>query len=492
MARKQSAGAARAHKESFFCSECGNESPKWFGRCPQCGAWNTAVEAPAADTGGTRSAGRRGGARAGYAGASAAAPPQRLGEIEGSAEDRWRTGIGELDRVLGGGLVPGSLVLIGGDPGIGKSTLALEMAAALGAGGRTILYVSGEESPRQTRMRAERIALQGRGENLWIHSEVDLEAIEAEVERLTPALLVIDSIQTLSTAAIEAAPGSVSQVRECGLRLLRLAKERSLPILLIGHVTKDGSVAGPRTLEHMVDAVLYLEGESHHGYRILSAAKNRFGSTHEIGVFEMRGDGLIEVVNPSERLLRDRGEPVPGSAIVATIEGTRPLLVEVQALVAPTHFANPQRVAQGIDPKRLAVVIAVLEKRASLSLAGADIFVNVAGGIRLDEPAADLGLALALASSFRDRPLPPDRMAVGEVGLGGELRPVPHLARRLAEARRLGFRSAVVPKRSLEPKSDEAASSGRDAASDAAAGRDALTLVTAATLAEAIERALGG
>ncbi|MGE5177008.1 MAG: DNA repair protein RadA [Hyphomicrobiales bacterium] len=472
---RKATGAARAPKDSFFCSACGHESPKWFGHCPACGAWNTAAAAPAtAPAGGT--AARGAGGRAGYAGRTTPmTAPLRFAEIEGRAEDRWRTGIAELDRVLGGGLVPGSLVLIGGDPGIGKSTLALEMADALGSAGRSVLYVTGEESPRQAKMRAERIALRGKGENLWIHAEVDLDAIEAEVVRLEPALLVIDSIQTLSLGAIDAAPGSVSQVRECGLRLLRLAKERSLPVLLIGHVTKDGAVAGPRTLEHMVDAVLYLEGDAHHGYRILSAAKNRFGSTHEIGVFEMRGDGLVEVENPSERLLRDRGEPAPGSAIVAAIEGTRPLLVEVQALVAPTHFANPQRVSQGVDPRRLAVVIAVLEKRASLSLAGADVFVNVAGGIRLDEPASDLGLSLALASSFRDRPLPPDRLAVGEVGLGGELRPVPQLARRLAEARRLGFRSAVVPKRGLT----------------ADARADGLTLLPASTVAEAIERALG-
>ncbi|HLQ66829.1 MAG TPA: DNA repair protein RadA [Candidatus Limnocylindrales bacterium] len=481
MARKE---AARESAGPFFCTDCGNESPKWFGRCPHCGAWNTAAGAPAQRTAG-RVAGRGSGARraaaprAGYAGGpgttGASPSPVRLREIESGTEDRWRTGIQELDRVLGGGLVPGSLVLIGGDPGIGKSTLALEMAAALGAAGRSVLYVSGEESPRQTRMRAERIALLGRAENLWVHSEVDLEAIEAEVERLSPALLVVDSIQTLSWAGLDAAPGSVSQVRECGLRLLRLAKERGLPVLLIGHVTKEGSVAGPRTLEHLVDAVLYLEGDPHHGYRILSAAKNRFGSTHEIGIFEMRGDGLAEVTNPSERLLRERGEPVPGSAVVASIEGTRPLLVELQALVAPTHFANPQRVAQGVDPKRLAVVIAVLEKRARLSLAGADVFVNVAGGIRLEEPAADLALALALASSFRDRPLPPDRVALGEVGLGGELRPVPHLARRLAEAARLGFTSAVVPKRSLEAEHG-----------------GAVTLVACGTLAEAIERTLAG
>ncbi|HEX5031237.1 MAG TPA: DNA repair protein RadA [Candidatus Eisenbacteria bacterium] len=435
------AAPAREAKTVFFCAECGNESPKWFGRCPHCDAWNSAREGP----------GRREAAparRSNYASSDAASAPVKLDEIDSGAEARWVSGIGELDRVLGGGLVPGSLVLIGGDPGIGKSTLALQLAAALGRAERSVLYVSGEESPRQVKLRAERLALRGGLDRLWMQSEIDLERILEEVARLSPSLLVVDSIQTLYLGSLDAAPGSVSQVRECGLRLLRLAKERGLPVLLIGHVTKDGSVAGPRTLEHMVDAVLYLEGERHHEYRILGAAKNRFGSTHEIGVFTMQGDGLAEVENPSERLLKDRGESVPGSAVVATIEGSRPLLVEVQALVAPTHFANPQRVAQGIDARRLAVVIAVLEKRAGLSLAGADVFVNVAGGIRLEEPAADLGLALALASSFRDRPLRPDLVAIGEVGLGGELRPVPQLERRLAEARRLGFRAAIVPKRS--------------------------------------------
>jgi DNA repair protein RadA/Sms len=464
MSRRQgSQGAAREAKTVFLCAECGNESAKWFGRCPHCNAWNSAREGP-----GRREATAP---RAGYGSASATPAPLRFEEIEGSAEDRWRSGIGELDRVLGGGLVPGSLVLIGGDPGIGKSTLALQLAGALGRAGRSVLYVSGEESPRQTKMRAERLALRKGEAELWIQAEIDLDAITAELDRLHPALLVIDSIQTLYVSSLDAAPGSVSQVRECGLRLLRLAKERGMPILLIGHVTKDGSVAGPRTLEHMVDAVIYLEGDRHHEYRILSAAKNRFGSTHEIGVFEMRGDGLAEVENPSERLLRDRGESVPGSAVVASIEGSRPLLSEVQALVAPTHYANPQRVAQGIDPRRLSVVIAVLDKRAGTSLAGADVFVNVAGGIRLEEPAADLGIALALASSFRDRPLPPDLVAIGEVGLGGELRPVPQIERRLAEARRLGFRAAIVPRRS------------------APAGEKGV--LSAATLAEAIERALG-
>ena len=446
----------------FACAECGNESPKWFGRCPHCGAWNSAREAP-------ERRGREASAGAGYSGVASA--PVRLEELEPGVEDRWTSGIGELDRVLGGGLVPGSLVLIGGDPGIGKSTLALQLAAALEGAGRSVLYVSGEESPRQTKMRAERIALRDGASNLWIQSEIDLEAILGEVERLRPSLLVVDSIQTLYLSSLDAAPGSVTQVRECGLRLLRAAKERDMPVLLIGHVTKDGAVAGPRTLEHMVDAVLYLEGDRHHEYRILSAAKNRFGSTHEIGVFEMRGDGLAEVENPSERLMRDRGESVSGSAVVASIEGSRPLLVEVQALVAPTHFANPQRVAQGVDPRRLAVVIAVLEKRSGVSLAGADVFVNVAGGIRLEEPAADLALALALASSFRDRPLAADLVAIGEVGLGGELRPVPQVERRLAEARRLGFRAAVVPRRSA-PEGDQG-------------------IIAAATLAEAIERVLG-
>ncbi len=460
--KERSSGAAREAKTVFLCAECGNESPKWFGRCPHCSAWNSAREGP-----GRREA--TAAPRAGYG--AAAAAPLPLDEIEGTLEDRWRSGIGELDRVLGGGLVPGSLVLIGGDPGIGKSTLALQLAAALGRAGRSVLYVSGEESPRQTKMRAERLALQRGEAGLWIHAEIDLGAIVAEVERLNPSLLVIDSIQTVYLASLDAAPGSVSQVRECGLRLLRLAKERGMPILLIGHVTKDGAVAGPRTLEHMVDAVIYLEGDRDHEYRILSAAKNRFGSTHEIGVFEMRGDGLAEVENPSERLLRDRGESVPGSAVVAAIEGSRPLLVEVQALVAPTHFANPQRVARGIDPRRLAVVIAVLEKRAGISLAGADIFVNVAGGIRLEEPASDLGLALALTSSFRDRPLPPDLVAIGEVGLGGELRPVPQADRRVSEARRLGFRQAILPKRS------------------ATAGERGI--IPAATLSEAIGRVFG-
>jgi DNA repair protein RadA/Sms len=421
-----------------------------------------------------RGASTGGAGRAGYSGDAAA--PVKLDSIETGAEDRWQSGIHELDRVLGGGLVPGSLVLIGGDPGVGKSTLALGLASALARANRTVLYVTGEESPRQTKMRAERLALKDPDSPIFVQAEVDLDAILAQVERISPALLVVDSIQTLFTPDLDAAPGSVSQVRECGLRLLRLAKDRSLPILLIGHVTKDGAVAGPRTLEHMVDAVLYLEGDRHHGYRILSAAKNRFGSTHEIGVFEMRGDGLVEVENPSERLLRERGEQAPGSVVVGSIEGTRPLLVELQALVAPTHFANPQRVAQGIDSRRLAVVIAVLQKRAGLSLAGADVFVNVAGGIRLEEPAADLGLALALASSFKDKPVSPDCVAVGEVGLGGELRPVPQLARRIAEARRLGFRSAIVPKRALEEMP------GSDAA---------FKIRPAATLAEAISIAIG-
>jgi DNA repair protein RadA/Sms len=464
VARKST--SARAARSVFLCSSCGNESPKWFGRCPHCGAWNTAVEEAPRATAGP--------ARAGYAGGGT--EPRRLAEIEGSGEERRRSGIGELDRVLGGGLVPGSIVLIGGDPGIGKSTLALELAAALGGPDRPVLYATGEESPRQTKMRAERIALRGGRDHLWIQAEIDLEAIEREAERLKPALLVVDSIQTLYLSSVDAAPGSVAQVRECGLRLLRFAKERALPVLLIGHVTKDGAVAGPRTLEHMVDAVLYLEGDPNRGYRILSAAKNRFGSTNEIGVFEMRGDGLAEVENPSERLLRDRGAAASGAAVAATIEGSRPLLVEVQALVAPTHFANPQRVAQGVDAKRLAVVIAVLEKRARLSLAGADVFVNVAGGIRLTEPGADLGLALALASSVRDALVPADWVAVGEVGLGGELRPVAQLERRIAEAARLGFRAAVVPKRSV-------------AGDEGARGRG-IQIREAATLAEAIEIAL--
>ena len=471
--RDRSSAAAREAKAVFVCAECGNESPKWFGRCPHCSAWNSAREAKATrEASSPRSYG------------PGAAAPIPFDEIEASLEDRWRSGIGELDRVLGGGLVPGSLVLIGGDPGIGKSTLALQLAAALGKTGRSTLYVSGEESPRQAKMRAERLALRRGEAELWIHAEIDLDAIVVEIERLNPSLVVIDSIQTLYLSSLDAAPGSVTQVRECGLRLLRMAKERGMPILLIGHVTKDGAVAGPRTLEHMVDAVIYLEGDRDHEYRILSAAKNRFGSTHEIGVFEMRGDGLAEIENPSERLLRDRGESVPGSAVVAAIEGSRPLLVEVQALVAPTHFPNPQRVARGVDPRRLAVVIAVLEKRAGLSLAGADVFVNVAGGIRLEEPATDLALALALASSFRDKPLPPDLVAIGEVGLGGELRPVSQAERRVAEARRLGFRRAILPKRSASAEGRGAAGGDKGVATEKG-------VLSAGTLSEAIALAFG-
>jgi DNA repair protein RadA/Sms len=452
----------------YLCSACGNESPKWFGRCPHCGEWNTAVEE-------SRARPAAAAAARGYAGPGE--KPLRLDEISGDGlEERWPTGIGELDRVLGGGLVPGSLVLIGGDPGIGKSTLALELAAALGGSGRSVLYVSGEESPRQAKMRAERIALRRGLDHLWVQSEIELDSILRQVDSLKPALLVIDSIQTLHLGSLEGAPGSVSQVRECGLRLLRLAKDRGLPVLLIGHVTKDGAVAGPRTLEHMVDAVLYLEGDAQHGYRILSAAKNRFGGTNEIGVFEMRGDGLIEVANPSERLLRDRAAVAPGSVVVAAMEGTRPLLTEVQALVAPTHFANPQRVAQGIDGKRLAVLLAVLEKRARLSLSGCDVFVSVAGGIRLEEPAADLGVALALASSFRDAALPADWVAIGEVGLAGELRPVPQLVQRLKEAARLGFLTAVVPKSRMEEPGPKEA--------------PPIALAAAGSLAEAIDAAL--
>ena len=453
-------------RSQYRCSECRHISAKWVGRCPECGTWGTVNEVAVVTALGGSS----------QRSAAPASPAVPITSIDPGHTRHFHTGVSELDRVLGGGLVPGSVTLLAGDPGVGKSTLALGLASALARQNRTVLYVTGEESPRQTKMRAERLALKEPDSPIYVQAEVDLEAIIAQVEALNPALLVVDSIQTLCTPDLDAAPGSVSQVRECGLRLLRLAKDRSLPILLIGHVTKDGAVAGPRTLEHMVDAVLYLEGDRHHGYRILSAAKNRFGSTHEIGVFEMRGDGLVEVDNPSERLLRERGEQAPGSVVVGSIEGTRPLLVEVQALVAPTHFANPQRVAQGIDSRRLAVVIAVLQKRAGLSLAGADVFVNVAGGIRLEEPAADLGLALALASSFRDKPVSPDCLAVGEVGLGGELRPVPQLARRIAEAKRLGFRSAIVPKRAIE---DLPASDAR------------FKVRPAATLAEAIAIAIG-
>jgi len=422
-------------KAVFFCKECGVESPKWLGQCPGCKAWNSLVEAPQA-----------GKVKAAY-GVSplSAAEPVLLSEVDTGVEERIVTGIGELDRVLGGGIVVGSLVLVGGDPGIGKSTLLLQMCYALAQKERKVLYVSGEESVRQIRMRADRLQVTD-GSTLLL-AETSLNRVEETVRRILPEVVIIDSIQTIYREETEAAPGSPGQIKEATASLLRLAKGLGITIFIIGHVTKEGVVAGPRMLEHMVDTVLYFEGESHISYRILRAVKNRFGSTNEIGVFEMVGAGLREVKNPSEYMLEGRPEDEPGSVVTAAMEGTRPILVEVQALVSPTSFNMPRRTAAGTDYNRVTLLMAVLEKRLGISLAGCDAYVNVAGGMKITEPSLDLAIVLALLSSYRNRPLPSRTVAFGEVGLTGEIRGVNMMEARIAEAAKMGYRTVIVPKR---------------------------------------------
>lgn len=413
----------------FVCQECGRESPKWLGRCPDCGAWNTFLETAPLPA-------RR---------QAPAAEPVEVSAVPQEGEERLALGLGEFDRVLGGGLVAGSLVLIGGDPGIGKSTLILQVAAlAAQVSGRPVLYVSGEESARQVNMRARRLGLNGRG--LYLLAETDLDAALAAADSLAPALLVVDSIQTVHSGALPQPAGSVVQLRQCALKLLQWAKGTGVPVVMVGHVTKEGELAGPKVLEHMVDVVLYLEGERFSSYRVLRGAKNRFGSVDEVGVFEMREEGMVEVGNPSQMFLAERAQDGIGSAVVPVMEGSRPLLVEVQALTSPTLAPAPRRTANGLDYNRLVLVAAVLSRRLGLPLANQDIIASVVGGLRVLEPAADLALALAIVSSQRDRPLAPDTVAVGEVGLSGELRSVPHLERRLLEAERLGFRRAVLPR----------------------------------------------
>jgi DNA repair protein RadA/Sms len=437
----------KSDKPHFFCTACGNEEARWFGRCPACGAWNTAAEAPVAGAGGApadRSPRARWAPREGV---RAPAGPRPLAQVEVAATHRWGSGLRELDRVLGGGVMPGSLVLVGGDPGIGKSTLMLQLAATLAAAGRRVLYVSGEESEEQVRLRAGRLGAIPEG--LLVLAETDLETVLEAAAQVRPDVLVADSIQTLSRADLEGGPGSVTQVRECALALLHYAKGSSAAVFLVGHVTKEGAVAGPRVLEHMVDAVLYLEGERYQHYRVLRAAKNRFGSTNELGVYEMTGTGLREVANPSEAFLSRPagagGALEPGVAVVASVEGTRPLLVEVQALVATSFYGTPQRVVSGFDPKRLALLLAVLERRVGLRLGRHDVFATATGGITLEEPGTDLGLALAVASSYRSRPVLEGTLAVGEVSLSGELRRVPRVESRVREAAALGFRRVAVP-----------------------------------------------
>ena len=421
-------------KTMFFCTECGNETPKWLGRCPACGAWNTVVERPAPPE-----SRKRGGAPAV---SGTLRRPQALPDVEAADELRFHTGMDELDRVLGGGAVKGSLVLVGGAPGIGKSTLMLQICDNLCRFAK-VLYVSGEESERQIKLRAQRLGIMGT--DLYLYSETSLEEIISAVEAQRPDILIVDSIQTIYNSESTSSPGSVAQVKECTMALMQLAKGHGITIFVVGHINKEGSLAGPKVLEHIVDCVLHFEGDEHSSYRILRAAKNRFGATNEIGVFEMGDQGLTEVPNPSEALLSGRPKDTPGSCVTCVMEGVRPVLAEVQALVTPSAYGNSRRSSNGFDYNRAVMLNAVLEKRGGLTLSNCDFYVNVIGGHTVNEPAADLALIIALASSFRDKPVPYDLAAVGEVGLTGELRAVHALGQRLSEVRRLGFTKCLVP-----------------------------------------------
>lgn len=435
---------AQKSKSVYICSECGYESAKWYGKCPGCGEWNTMNEeirtAPSANKAGeTRST--RPVSRA-----------VKIREITAGSEQRYMTGFKELDRVLGGGIVKGSLVLLTGDPGIGKSTILLQICRKLGES-LDILYVSGEESPHQIKLRADRLGVDT--DSLSIMGETDAQGICEYIRAQTPGIVIIDSIQTMNITDMASSPGSVSQVRECTSLFLRTAKSLDIPIIVVGHVNKDGNVAGPKLLEHIVDAVLYFEGERNLSYRILRAVKNRYGSTNEIGVFEMLDNGLNEVENPSLMLLSGRPQNTSGTCVVCTMEGTRPILAEVQGLVASTGFGTPRRVATGFDYNRLAMILAVLEKRAGYYFNNSDAYINVVGGLRLDEPAADLAVALSLVSSLKDTPIDSDTVAFGEIGLAGEIRAVSNCAQRLNEAARLGFKRAVIPMHNFKSVSQE-------------------------------------
>jgi DNA repair protein RadA/Sms len=425
----------------FVCQECGAQVPKWMGRCADCGAWNSLVEERVAEkpAGQLRSYDIPGGSNG----------ARLYSEIELSSQPRLSTGVFELDRVLGGGVVPGSLVLIGGEPGIGKSTLLLQTAANVARAAGSVLYSSGEESEHQVKSRGERLGIGDAP--LYLLAETCLERILDEAARLRPTLLVVDSIQTVFSMKLQSAPGSIGQVREAATQLLFAAKGQNVPTFIVGHVTKEGGLAGPKALEHVVDAVLYFEGERHHSHRIVRAIKNRFGAVSELGVFEMTGEGLRAVPNPSQLFLAERPTATPGSVVLCCVEGSRPLLVEVQALVSSSTFGNARRTSTGIDPARLALLLAVLEKRAGLHLAGEDVFVNIAGGMRVDEPAADLSVAAAIASSLRNKPVIPGTAVFGEVGLAGEVRGTSQAALRVREAAQLGFKRCVVPRANLDP-----------------------------------------
>ncbi len=430
---------AKSKNTIFYCQECGYESPKWMGQCPACKEWNTFVEEPAAPkkSGGAGSVGAR-------AARGEAPTPVTLSQVTARDEERFTTGMAELDRVLGGGIVPGSLVLVGGDPGIGKSTILLQVCRNLAEADRPVLYISGEESLQQIKIRAERIG--EFSERLSLLCETDLDEIAAILERERPQVAVIDSIQTMYSEEVSSAPGSVSQVRQATALFLQMAKSFGITIFLVGHVTKEGVVAGPRVLEHMVDTVLYFEGDRNAAYRVLRGVKNRFGSTNEIGVFEMCAEGLIEVPNPSEYMLNGKPEGASGSVVACSVEGTRPILVEIQALVCRTSFGLPRRTAAGADLNRVNLLAAVLEKRAGIPLSSCDVYVNIAGGVRMNEPAIDLGIVLAIASSYKEVPISEKTICFGEVGLSGEVRAVSMAPQRVQEAKKLGFTECILPR----------------------------------------------
>ncbi|KAF1679160.1 DNA repair protein RadA [Veillonella sp. R32] len=423
-------------KTVYFCNNCGAESARWLGKCPQCGEWNTLVEEVVRPTS-TKGA-------AAYAPVDrSATKPVALSEIKTEDSPRMSTGYDEIDRVLGGGIVPGALMLLGGDPGIGKSTILLQVSGRIADRFGKVLYASGEESQMQLKLRAERLGIEGN--QLAVMADTNLDSILQEASQHKPALLVIDSIQTMFTDALDSTPGSVGQVRECTARLLRFAKEQGVPVIIIGHVTKDGNIAGPRMLEHMVDVVLYFEGERSYQFRILRGIKNRFGSTSESGLFVMEEEGLAELVNPSATLLAERTEEETGSAVMAYLEGIRPILVEVQSLVSTTAFGMPRRTSIGYDLNRLIILLAVLEKRCGLTLGNKDVYVNVIGGLKVNEPACDLSVAVAIVSNLKNRPVPADMVILGEVGLTGNIRSIPRIEQRIAEAAKMGFTRFVVP-----------------------------------------------
>lgn len=429
---------ANKPKTIYCCTECGNETANWAGKCPACGAWNTLTELK------LESVSKRGGRAVSYG--FSRQQPKKLRELDISEEIRFSTGISELDRVLGGGAVTGSLVLVGGAPGIGKSTLLLQMCGSIKA--EKLLYVTGEESERQLKLRADRLRIDNDG--LFVLSETDMDSVLGCVDEHAPDVVIIDSIQTMSDAQVASAPGSITQVRECTMRIMRACKEKGLTVFVVGHINKEGSIAGPKVLEHMVDCVLYFEGERNTSFRILRSVKNRFGSTNEIGVFEMAEKGLVCVENPSEMLLSGRPENSPGTCVTCVMEGTRPLLAEIQALVSPAAYNASSRRSNGIDYNRAAMLLAVLEKRGGMPVGGCDSYINVIGGLMLEEPAADLATVLALASSFLDRPLGADFAAIGEVGLSGEVRSVNFLNQRLSEISRIGFKRCAIPANARE------------------------------------------